>query len=85
MADEALDPTVSMRSNPGGVLSPESMLKDERKAPSSACRRVKGLRIGILSNRFAETENDPGRMCRGRKLSRRYSIDCDRKQRAIFE
>lgn len=85
MADEALEPTVSMRSNPGGVLSPESMLKGERKAPSSACRRVKGLRIGILNNVFAERERTQGRMCRGRELSRQYSIDCDRKQRANLE
>lgn len=55
MADEALEPTVSMRSNPGGVLSPESTFRDGRKAPSS-CRRVKGLRMGILNSKFAEAK-----------------------------
>lgn len=54
MADEALEPTVSMRSNPGGVRSPDSIFKGGRKAPSSACRRVKGLRMGILSYDCAE-------------------------------
>lgn len=56
-ADEALEPTVSMRSNPGGVLSPDSMAMGGRKAGSSAGRRVKGLRMGIFWDVARRTES----------------------------
>lgn len=49
IADEALEPTVSTRSNPGGVLRGGSMLRGGRSPASSACRLAKGFRIGILT------------------------------------
>lgn len=46
-ADDALEPTVSTRSNPGGVFKGASMAMGGRKF-SSAGRLAKGLRIGIV-------------------------------------
>lgn len=58
-AEEALEPTVSTRSKPGGVLSGGSMVKGGRR-PSSACgRRVKGFRIGILGGVLG-LQREPG-------------------------
>lgn len=48
-ADEALEPTVSTRSKPGGVLRGGSTLRGGRRPASSSWRRAKGFRMGILA------------------------------------
>lgn len=55
IADEALEPTVSTRSKPGGVLRGGSTLRGGRRPASSSCRRAKGFRMGILAERMEPT------------------------------
>lgn len=49
MADDALEPEVSTRSNAGGALSAGSKDNAGRRPPSSAWRLANGFRIGIMN------------------------------------
>lgn len=60
MAEEALEPTVSTRSNAGGDLSAGSKVSGGRRTPSSAWRLAKGFRIGIMNALMLIVEVEAG-------------------------